>query len=136
MTAATQDTEPAGSAVTVLLIEDNDANRDMLARRLVKKGYRVLTAATGAQGFALALTSLPDLILMDVRLPDRCGLELSRTLKNDPATRAIPIIALSANAQLTDRATALSAGCDDYEPKPINLPTLLQKMQSALQKMY
>ena len=134
MTAAAQDTQPAGSAIAILLIEDNDANRDMLARRLEKRGYRVLTAATGAQGFALALTSRPDLILMDVRLPDRCGLELSRALKNDPATRAIPIIALSANAQLSDRATALSAGCDDYEPKPINLPTLLQKMQSALQK--
>jgi CheY-like chemotaxis protein len=133
MTAA-QQTELNGGALSILLIEDNDANRDMLARRLAKKGYDVITAATGAEGFALALTRHPDLILMDVRLPDRCGLELSRALKHDPATRAIPIIALSANAQLTDRATALSAGCDDYEPKPINLDALLEKMQSSLSR--
>jgi CheY-like chemotaxis protein len=119
-------------ALTVLLVEDNDSNRDMLSRRLHKRGYRVLLAASGLQALALAKTECPEIILMDLRLPDISGRDVARRLKIDPMTSAIPIIAISAHAQDTDRAAALACGCDDYEAKPVDLARLLEKMQRVL----
>ena len=122
----------SASPVTVLLVEDNESNRDMLTRRLEKRGYRVITASTGAAALAFARTKSPAIILLDLRLPDNDGWEVSRTHKIDPATAPIPIIATSAHAQDSDRAKALSAGCNEFEPKPIDLPRLLVKMQAAV----
>ena len=121
----------AAGRVTVLLVEDNESNRDMLTRRLEKRGYRVVCASTGAAALAFARTKSPALILLDLRLPDIDGWEVSRTLKIDPATHAIPIIATSAHAQDTDRAKALAAGCNEFEPKPIDLDRLLEKMRAV-----
>src|SRR5215213_1839897 len=103
---------------TILLIEDNELNRDMLSRRLVRKGYEVLLAEDGAAGVAMAGTERPDLVLMDVSLPVMDGWEATRRLKAAAETRTIPIIALTAHAMSTDRLKALEAGCDDYETKP------------------
>jgi CheY-like chemotaxis protein len=122
----------APARLTVLLVEDNESNRDMLTRRLEKRGYRVITASTGAAALAFARTRSPAIILLDLRLPDIDGWEVSRTLKIDPATAPIPIIATSAHAQDSDRAKALSAGCNEFEPKPIDLDRLLDKIRGAL----
>ena len=117
----------------ILLIEDNELNRDMLSRRLVRKGYEVLLAEDGAAGVAMAGTERPDLVLMDVSLPVMDGWEATRRLKAAAETRAIPIIALTAHAMSTDRLKALEAGCDDYETKPIELDRLLAKMTRLLE---
>src|SRR5688572_31876838 len=106
----------------ILLVEDSDSIRDMLTRRLVKRSYEVIHAADGTQACLLAGSEQPDIILMDLHLPLLDGWEATRQLKNSLATRAIPIIALTADAMKGDREKALEAGCDDYETKPIELP--------------
>jgi CheY-like chemotaxis protein len=117
----------------ILLVEDNELNRDMLSRRLVRKGYEVLIAEDGAAGVVMASVERPDLVLMDVSLPVMDGWEATRRLKAAPETRSIPIIALTAHAMSTDRLKALEAGCDDYETKPIELDRLLGKMTRLLE---
>lgn len=116
----------------ILLVEDNDMNRDMLSRRLARKGYEVVVAVDGQEGVARAETEQPALILMDMSLPVLDGWEASRKLKASPATRAIPIIALTAHAMSGDREKALEAGCDDFDTKPIELDRLLGKIQALL----
>lgn len=118
----------------ILLVEDNEMNRDMLSRRLAKRGYEVLIAVEGEQGVALARTGSPDLVLMDMSLPVLDGWEATRRLKSDPATRSIPIIALTAHAMAGDREKARDAGCDDFDTKPVELPRLLSKIEGLLQK--
>ena len=116
----------------ILLIEDNEMNRDMLSRRLERKGFSVLLAVDGAEGVRLAAAEKPDLNLMDMSLPVLDGWEASRVLKTDPKTRAIPIIALTAHAMPGDESKARAAGCDDYDTKPIELPRLLGKIEALL----
>ena len=116
----------------ILLVEDNEMNRDMLSRRLVRKGYEVVCAMDGAEGVAMATSESPDLILMDMSLPVMDGWEATRTLKAADATRAIPVIALTAHAMDGDEQKARDAGCDDYDTKPIELPRLLAKIESLL----
>jgi CheY-like chemotaxis protein len=113
----------------ILLVEDNEMNRDMLSRRLVKKGYDVVIAVDGEQALELAHSETPDLILMDISLPGLDGWEATRRLKAMPETRAIPIIALTAHAMAGDREKCLEAGCDDYDTKPVEFPRLLEKIQ-------
>ncbi len=116
----------------ILLVEDNEMNRDMLSRRLQKRGYEIVMAFDGAQGVQAAQTTAPDLILMDMSLPLIDGWEATRRIKANPATRHIPIIALTAHAMSDDRAKAMEAGCDEYDTKPIDLERLLPKIQSLL----
>ena len=116
----------------VLLIEDNELNRDMLSRRLVKRGYDVVTAVDGAEGVASAKAEHPDLILMDMSLPVMHGWDATRELKANPDTKAIPVIALTAHAMEGDREKALEAGCDDFDTKPVELKRLLEKMEKLL----
>ena len=116
----------------ILLVEDNEMNRDMLSRRLQRRGHDVVCAVDGAEGLELARTELPGLILMDMSLPVLDGWEASRQLKADPATSSIPIIALTAHAMSNDRERALEAGCDDYDTKPVELPRLLGKIDALL----
>src|SRR5215218_10313402 len=117
---------------TILLVEDNELNRDMLSRRLVRKGYDVLIAEDGAKGLSAATDGKPDLILMDMSLPVLDGWEATRRLKAEPATQHIPVIALTAHAMSSDRDKALEAGCDDYDTKPVELPRLLGKIEALL----
>ena len=116
----------------ILLIEDNELNRDMLSRRLLKRGYEVVMAVDGESGVALAQTEAPALILMDMSLPGIDGWEATRRLKAAPATRHIPIMALTAHAMPSDRDKALAAGCDDFDTKPVELPRLLGKIETLL----
>jgi len=116
----------------ILLVEDNEMNRDMLTRRLQRRGHEVLAAVDGAEGVAVALGQLPDLILMDMSLPVLDGWEATRQIKTDPATRAIPVIALTAHAMSEDRERALAAGCDDYDTKPVELDRLAGKIDALL----
>ncbi len=116
----------------ILLVEDNEVNWDMLSRRLKKRGYEVSIAQDGAEGVKLASEQKPDLILMDMSLPVIDGWEATRRIKADPETRSIPVIALTAHAMRGDREKALEAGCDDYETKPIELPSLLDKIRGLL----
>jgi len=116
----------------ILLVEDNEMNRDMLSRRLERRGFQVVVAVDGQQGVDLAQAEKPDLILMDMSLPVLDGWEATRRLKGAPETRGIPIIALTAHAMAGDRAKALEAGCDDYDTKPIELPRLLEKIDALL----
>ena len=118
----------------ILLVEDNEMNRDMLTRRLEKRGFIVISAADGASGVEQAKTGSPDLILMDMSLPVIDGWEASRRIKGDPATASIPIIALTAHAMTSDRDKALQAGCNDYDTKPVDLPRLLGKIEALLPK--
>jgi two-component system cell cycle response regulator DivK len=117
---------------TLLLVEDNELNRDMLSRRLEKRGYTVLLAEDAQRGLSLVLEAQPDLILMDMSLPGLDGWEASRRLKADPASAALPIIALTAHALADDRERALEAGCDEFEPKPVDLSLLLVKIRRLL----
>ncbi|QJD82151.1 response regulator [Cohnella herbarum] len=119
---------------TILLVEDNELNRDMLSRRLIRKGYRVLLAEDGKQGVELAEELSPDLILMDMSLPVLDGWEATRILKDSPKSKGIPIIALTAHAMAGDREKAFQAGCDDFDTKPIELARLIEKMETALAK--
>jgi two-component system, cell cycle response regulator DivK len=116
----------------VLLVEDNEMNRDMLSRRLIRQGFAVTVAVDGQAGVDAARASRPDIVLMDMSLPVLDGWEATRQLKADPETRAIPVIALTAHAMAGDRQQALEAGCDDYDTKPIELPRLLEKMRRLL----
>lgn len=116
----------------ILLVEDNEMNRDMLSRRLKRKGYDIVIAVDGGQGVEMAHSENPDLILMDMSLPVKDGWTATRELKADDATKAIPVIALTAHAMSGDREQALEAGCDDYDTKPIELPRLLGKIETLL----
>ena len=116
----------------ILLVEDNEMNRDMLSRRLKRRGYEVSIAVDGAEGVEMTSSEIPDLILMDMSLPVMDGWEATRNIKANPATKSIPIIALTAHAMSGDRQKALDAGCDDYDTKPIELPRLLSKIQTFL----
>ncbi len=116
----------------VLLVEDNEMNRDMLSRRLIRRGFEVVVAVDGEQGVAAAAQEHPDIILMDMSLPVLDGWEATRRLKASEATRSIPVIALTAHAMSGDRDKALEAGCDDYDTKPIELPRLLEKIGRLL----
>lgn len=116
----------------ILLVEDNEMNRDMLSRRLQRKGYEVVIAVDGAEGVSLTSSENPDLVLMDMSLPIMDGWEATRQLKANPETKAIPVIALTAHAMSGDREKALNAGCDDYDTKPIELPRLLSKIETFL----
>ena len=118
----------------ILLVEDNEMNRDMLSRRLERRGHEVVIAVDGGQGVELARSEHPDLVLMDMSLPVLDGWEATRQLKAAPETSAIPIIALTAHAMSGDREKAMEAGCDDYDTKPIELPRLLEKIQGLLDK--
>ena len=118
----------------ILLVEDNEMNRDMLSRRLQRRGYEVVIAIDGGEGVARAQSETPDLILMDMSLPVLDGWEATRQLKTEPETQAIPIIALTAHAMSGDREKALEAGCDDYDTKPIELPRLLEKINTLLEQ--
>lgn len=116
----------------ILLVEDNEMNRDMLSRRLHRKGYCVVTAQDGQQGHSLARSEGPDIILMDISLPDMDGREVTRLLKANETTRHIPIIALTAHAMVSDREKAFEAGCDDYDTKPIEFRRLSEKIENLL----
>jgi len=116
----------------ILLVEDNEMNRDMLSRRLARKGYEVVIAVDGGQGVDMARSEKPDLILMDMSLPVKDGWTATRELKAAEETKKIPIIALTAHAMSGDREQALAAGCDDYDTKPIELPRLLGKIETLL----
>lgn len=118
----------------ILLVEDNEMNRDMLSRRLERRGYQVVIAVDGEQGMAMARSEAPDLILMDMSLPVLDGWEAARQLKTAPETRAIPIIALTAHAMVGDREKAIEAGCDDYDTKPVEFQRLVEKIQGILGK--
>ena len=118
----------------ILLVEDNEDNRDMLSRRLIRKRYEVTLAVDGAEGVAQAATQRPDLILMDMSLPVLDGWEATRRIKGEPGTRDIPVIALTAHAMSDDRDRAFAAGCDDYDTKPVELPRLLGKIETLLAK--
>ena len=118
--------------VKILLVEDNEMNRDMLSRRLKRRGYEVAIAVNGAEGVAMANSATPDLILMDMSLPVMDGWEATKNIKADPATESIPVIALTAHAMSGDREKALQAGCDDYDTKPIELSRLLTKIETFL----
>jgi two-component system, cell cycle response regulator DivK len=116
----------------LLLVEDNEMNRDMLRRRLVKRGFDVVCAVDGQQGVDMACSERPDLILLDLSLPVLDGWDAARVIKGNADTRTIPIIALTAHAMADDRVKALEAGCDEYDTKPVDLPRLLQKIASLL----
>jgi CheY-like chemotaxis protein len=116
----------------ILLVEDNEMNRDMLSRRLVRNGYEVLTAVDGQQGADMALSTQPDLILMDMNLPAIDGWEATRRIKANDATRRIPVIALTAHAMPGDRERALEVGCEDYDTNPVEMPRLLGKIAALL----
>ena len=116
----------------ILLVEDNEMNRDMLSRRLQKKGYEVLIAVDGEQGVAMAQAELPALILMDMSLPGLDGWEATRRIKAAPETRGIPVIALTAHAMSGDREKAVAAGCDDFDTKPIDFGRLVGKIEALV----
>jgi len=120
--------------VKILLVEDNEMNRDMLSRRLAKRGFEVVMAVDGAEGVSMARSAAPDLILMDMSLPVMDGWTATRMLKADVATRGIPVIGLTAHAMAGDREKCLEAGCDEYDTKPMDFPRLLEKIQVQLDK--
>src|SRR5512135_2081243 len=129
-----QNARKRSSMPKVLLVEDNEMNRDMLSRRLQRNGYDVVIALDGEAGVTLATTERPDLILMDMSLPVLDGWEATRRLKGLPETALIPVIALTARVMAGDRDKALEAGCDDYDAKPVDFERLLGKMQALLKK--
>jgi CheY-like chemotaxis protein len=116
----------------ILLVEDNEMNRDMLSRRLQRKGYEVLLAVDGQQGVDICRAELPSLLLLDMSLPVKDGWQVARELKADSKVKHVPIIALTAHAMADDRQRALQAGCDDYDTKPVDLPRLLAKIEKLL----
>jgi CheY-like chemotaxis protein len=116
----------------ILLVEDNEMNRDMLSRRLIRRGYEVAVAVDGAQGVAMAQSEKPDLVLMDLSLPGIDGWEATRRIKAGAETKHLPVIGLTAHAMAGDREKALEAGCDDYDTKPIELERLIGKIESLL----
>jgi CheY-like chemotaxis protein len=116
----------------ILLVEDNEMNRDMLSRRLERRGYRIITAENGEQGLSQARLEAPDLILMDITLPEMDGWEVTRLLKADESTRHIPVIALTARVLTSDQAKAFEVGCDDYDTKPVDFVRLTEKIGTLL----
>ena len=118
----------------ILLVEDNEENRDMLSRRLVKRNFEVVLAVNGAEACLKAMTEHPDIILMDMHLPQLDGWEATRRLKQDARTCTVPVIALTADAMSGDREKALEAGCDDYDTKPIDMPRLCGKIEALLRR--
>jgi two-component system cell cycle response regulator DivK len=118
----------------ILLVEDNEMNRDMLSRRLIRSGYEVILAVDGAEGVAMAASAAPDLVLMDMSLPVLDGWEATRRLKGDPETRGLPVIALTAHAMAGDEKKAREAGCDDFDTKPVEYTRLLSKIEGLLQR--
>ena len=116
----------------ILIVEDNEMNRDMLSRRLMRKGYEITIAVDGQEGVDKSKEANPDLILMDMSLPKIDGWEATRLVKANPDTKHIPVIALTAHAMAEDREKAMNAGCDDYDTKPVELPRLLEKIQAIL----
>ncbi|MBI2908945.1 MAG: response regulator [Chloroflexi bacterium] len=118
----------------ILYVEDDEMNRDMLSRRLERKGYQLVLAVNGEEGIALATSESPDLILMDMGLPVVDGWEATRRLKAMPSTSSIPIIALTAHAMVGDQQKSMEAGCDDYDTKPVDLPRLLAKIEALLDR--
>lgn len=116
----------------ILLVEDNEMNRDMLSRRLIKRGFDVPMAVDGQRAIEMAVSEAPDLILMDISLPVMNGWDATRAIRANPATAKIPIIALTANANEGDRAAALEAGCDEYDTKPVDVNRLLEKIHALL----
>jgi two-component system, cell cycle response regulator DivK len=118
----------------ILLVEDNEMNRDMLSRRLQRRGYQVVLALDGQSGVEMTQSQAPDLVLMDMSLPVLDGWEAARRIKADAITRHIPVIALTAHAMSSDREKALEAGCDDYDTKPVELPRLLAKIDALLKE--
>ena len=121
-----------GEMAKVLLIEDNEMNRDMLSRRLIRRGFQVVFAMDGQQGIDLARSERPDIILMDLGLPVIDGWEATRRVKADDATRGVPVIGLTAHAMTGDREKAIEAGCDDYDTKPVELDRLIGKIERLL----
>ena len=117
----------------ILLVEDNEMNRDMLSRRLNRKDFDVVMAIDGDECMLILSTQQPDLILMDINLPGRDGYELTREIKANPATNAIPVIALTAHAMSGDREKSIAAGCDDYDTKPVDFKRLLGKIQNLME---
>jgi len=118
--------------VKVLLVEDNEMNRDMLSRRLIKRGYTVVMAIDGQQGIDMAVSEKPDLILLDMSLPVVDGWDAAKQIKSNDASKGVPLIALTAHAMASDKERALTAGCDDFDTKPVDLPRLLGKMETLL----
>jgi len=118
----------------ILIVEDNEMNRDMLSRRLARQGFEVALALDGKQGVEMALSDKPDLILMDMSLPVMNGWEATEKVKSNPATKGIPVIALTAHAMSEDREKCIAAGCDDFDTKPVDLPRLLEKIKALLPK--
>jgi len=118
--------------VKVLLVEDNEMNRDMLSRRLIKRGYTVVMAIDGRQGIDMAVSEKPDIILLDMSLPVVDGWDAAKQIKSNDASKTVPLIALTAHAMASDKERALSAGCDDFDTKPVDLPRLLGKMETLL----
>jgi CheY-like chemotaxis protein len=118
----------------ILLVEDNEMNRDMLSRRLEKRGYNILIAESGEQGLSLAHTETPDLVLMDITLPEMDGWEATRLLKQNERTCHIPIIALTARALVSDQEKAFQVGCDDYDTKPVDFSRLTEKIEKLLKR--
>jgi CheY-like chemotaxis protein len=119
---------------TILVVEDNEMNRDMLTRRLARRGFQIITASDGREAVERSERERPDLILMDMSLPVMDGWEATRQIKQRPDTCRIPVIALTAHAMAGDRDRAFEAGCDDYDTKPITLSVLLEKMEALLQQ--
>jgi two-component system cell cycle response regulator DivK len=118
----------------ILLVEDNEMNRDMLTRRLQRRGYEVVIAVDGAQGLAMAQSETPAIVLMDISLPVLDGWEATRRLKMAPETKSIPVIALTAHAMTGDRERCIEAGCDDFDTKPVEIARLLGKIETLLQR--
>jgi len=118
--------------VKVLLVEDNEMNRDMLSRRLTKRGYEVVMAIDGQQGVDMAVSEKPDIILLDMSLPVVDGWEAAQQIKVNEVSKGVPLVALTAHAMASDRERAMSAGCDDFDTKPVELPRLLSKMEALL----
>ena len=118
----------------ILLVEDNDMNRDMLSRRLARKGHEVFIAVDGAEGVLMAIAKIPDLILMDMSLPVLDGWQATQQIKAAPETSTIPVIALTAHAMTGDREKCMKAGCDDYDTKPVEFPRLLGKIEMLLKE--
>jgi two-component system cell cycle response regulator DivK len=118
----------------ILLVEDNEMNRDMLSRRLERRGFQILAAIDGAEGVKMALAEKPDLVLMDMNLPVMDGWDATRAIKADPEGAKIPVIGLTAHAMADDRAKCLAAGCDEYDTKPVEFPRLLGKIETFLKQ--
>jgi CheY-like chemotaxis protein len=123
------------AAMKILLVEDNEENRDALSRRLARRGYEVVMAMDGEQAVAMAQSEVPDLILMDMNLPILDGWEATQRIKAMPATQTIPVIALTAHAMSSDREKVLEVGCDDYHAKPVEFPRLLEQIEAILKRV-